>query len=205
MVVLVSKVAILGGTFDPVHYGHIEMAEIALRELNVDIVLFVPAGEPPFKEGATGSGHRLRMLELAIEGRPNIGISNVEVDREGKSFTIDTLDILDKKFTDTFLLIGADKLNELPRWKDAERLLRTYTIAVLPRVGYNLTCVESLRKKYSASIIELKTAPRDISSTQIRTSLRLDRDAQDLIPARVLDYIKRNNLYLQGDSQNEKY
>ena len=123
----VLRIGILGGTFDPIHLGHLAIAEDALDRLGLDRVIMIPAGRPWLKSGqtVTAADHRLAMVRLAIEGRPGLEVSTIEVDRPGPTYTVDTLVELREELgsqVELYLILGMDSVRELRRWRDPERL-----------------------------------------------------------------------------------
>jgi nicotinate-nucleotide adenylyltransferase len=193
------KTGVLGGTFDPVHTGHLVLAEHAREALGLDIVLFVPAGEPWRKSHRTitPAEHRLAMLRLAIEGNEAFGISDVELRREGPSYTADTLAALaGERLDDAFwFILGADALADLPNWHEPERIVQHAVLAVAPREAQDVNAtvlnIEDLRAR-----IELFDVPRlDISSTEIRARVGAGRSVRYLVPEAVARYIAEHALY----------
>lgn len=190
------RVAVLGGTFDPIHNGHIEVAEIALEQLEVDKVLFVPAGQQPFKEKSTLAKDRFLMILLTLRGHERMKVSRVEIDRPGKSYTVDTLDILAESYPDPILIIGADKLPEISRWRNSEKLIRTYEIALVPRKSYNID--DELVKKLQelgARITILTKEPVELSSTNIREKVSKGKDVSNLLHPLVNTYVNEKPIY----------
>jgi len=134
-----ERLGILGGTFDPVHNGHLRLAEAALAQLSLDRVLFVPAGTPWRKpeRDISPAATRLAMLKLAIKGKKRFEISTAETDREGPSYTVETLAELGSGHpgAELFLVIGEDALTDLPNWREPEQILELAVVAVAPRIG----------------------------------------------------------------------
>ena len=199
--------AVFGGTFDPVHFGHIGLAEYLLKTDRVDRIVFLPAPHPPHKPGIEPApfADRVAMLHFAIGGRPRMSVSELEAERPGPSYTVETLDILKQRYPDERFVwvIGSDSLNQLHLWYQAERLVREYRFLVYPRPDdeADLDLLRSvwpqeLFDKLSAAI--LAGAPEfETSSTAVRERMaRLGSDAcRDMLPPPVLDYIKEHNLY----------
>ena len=193
------RVGVLGGTFDPVHFAHLVLAEQARDALALDLVLFVPAGEPWRKSHrviAPGAD-RLEMLGRAIEGNEAFGISDVELRREGPTYTADTLDALAaERLDDEFwFIVGADALADLPNWHEPERIVRHARLAVAPRDADDaeapLPAIPGIRGR-----IDRFAMPRiEISSTDIRARVAAGRSIRYLVPAAVAAWIAERGLY----------
>jgi len=200
------RIGIFGGSFDPIHRGHLAVAEAAREARRLDRVLFVPAASPPHKESRelAPARHRLAMVRLAIDGRKGFETSTVEVDRGGISFTVDTVDELRSREgpgATWFLLVGSDSLLDLPSWKDVHRLLRDVEIVSLHRRGAPRDAIGRLRSSLSAEEVErlergfLEIEPVDVSATEVRDRARAGRPLDDLVPEPVSAYIVRHELY----------
>ncbi|NLY74049.1 MAG: nicotinate-nucleotide adenylyltransferase [Firmicutes bacterium] len=194
---------ILGGTFDPIHYGHLVLAEKAREAFQLEKVVVVPAAIPPHKIGevTTEAHHRLKMVQLAIEGNPWFEVSTVELDREGPSYSIDTIIELKKNNSgsEAALIMGFDTLLELSSWKNYQHILEESKIITAFRPGYpivtdNLHWPPFLRP-YRERILILEAPLLDISSTWLRVELMLGRSIKYLLPDQVIDYINANGLY----------
>lgn len=188
-----SRFGILGGTFDPPHHGHIAIAETAIRKLKLDKVIFVPAKTPPHKSGVKISSQqdRLAMLKLAVGGREKIEISEMEFDRRGPSYTVDTLAELRRQNPDDdfFFLIGADNISEMEGWHRPEKILEMVKVAAAARPGFSAT------GKFTAMIELFDMIPVNISSTKIRENVRSNRSISGLLPQAVEEYILKHDLY----------
>lgn len=198
---LVGRLGLLGGTFDPIHIGHLVLAEAAAEELRLDLVLFVPAGNPPHKQGRaiTAASHRLRMVELAVAGNPRFAVSTVDLSRSGPSYTADTLALIQGQYPNSrlFFITGADALLEMPTWHKPEEILSRCEVAGASRPGFDLKCLETsaLYHQYS-SRIHLFSAPLlDISSTNLRQRVACGMSIRYLVPDGVYEYIHRHGLY----------
>jgi nicotinate-nucleotide adenylyltransferase len=193
------KVGILGGTFDPVHVAHLVLAEQARDQLALDEVLFVPAGDPWRKthRAITPAEHRLAMLRLAIDGNGAFGISDIELRRDGPTYTADTLEQLaGERLDDGFwFIMGADALSDLPNWREPERIVRHAMLAVSPRDIQEVN-VTALNIPGLAGRVELFGCPRmAISSTDIRARAAAGRSIRYLVPDAVERYIAERGLY----------
>ena len=196
------KIGILGGTFDPVHNGHIEIAMAAMAALGLDQVALMPSGDPPHKTRATDKLDRLRMAELAAEGRPGLYASDLEIRRQGRTYTVDTLSTLAVEHPEvewTYIL-GADALNKLDTWKEFPRIARLCAFAAVSRPG----CDEDLARLraraisscYHTRVDLLPVSGPPLSSTSVRKRVAEGLPIDDSVPAAVADYIRQNGLYL---------
>jgi nicotinate-nucleotide adenylyltransferase len=196
-----GRIGILGGTFDPIHNGHLHIANALRRALDLDRVLWVPAGRPPHKAGQIVSSDRdrLAMLELGLAGSPHDEISKVDIDRSGPSYTADTLECLAERFTPTrlFFLMGEDSLRDLPSWHDPERILRIAELAVAGRPGVEAD-LESVALQVPGVRNRVHVVPMEeiaISSSEIRRRVREHKSIHGLVPAPVEAYIQHHGLY----------
>lgn len=199
-----KKVGIIGGTFDPVHYGHLILAEQARIEASLDYVIFMPAMVQPFKlnmKSAEGD-HRYAMLQEAIAGNPHFSVSRKELDSPEISYTINTLKECRMEFgadTEIYFIIGTDAFLSLEKWYAAEDLLEGFSFAIGTRPGYReeerKALVSHLREQYGTKIIEIQNPEIEISSTDIKNRIREGKSIKYLVPERVEDYIYRNGLY----------
>ncbi len=196
-------VGVLGGTFDPIHLGHLKIAEEARQQLGLDRVLFVPAGRPALKTDRiiTPAHHRTEMVRLAIAGKPYLELSALEVDRLEVSYTVDTLASLQKQFgveAKLFLIAGMDSLLDLPEWREAARLVKLCRLVVFPRTGYkkpDLKALEASIPGLTKSVALLDMEPVDISSTDIRGRVVRGLPIHELVSRAVERYIKEHGLY----------
>ncbi len=192
------KIGVLGGTFDPVHNGHLALAAAARDQCALDLVLFVPAGQPWRKTREITAGeHRLAMLRIAIAGDDTFGISDIELRRAGPTYTADTLDALAaERLDDEFwFIIGADALADLPNWKDPERIVRHATIAVAPRSGAAVDRAIAAVPVLAGRIQPFPMPAVDVSSTEIRRRAESGEALDAMVPAPVAAYIKDHGLY----------
>jgi nicotinate-nucleotide adenylyltransferase len=199
-----KKIGIFGGTFDPVHNGHLILAEQARTDAGLDQVIFMPAMVQPFKlneETAEGE-HRYAMLQAAIAGNPYFTVSGKELDSPEISYTINTLkecrDELGAE-TEIYFIIGTDAFLNLEKWYAAEELLEGFCFAVGVRPGYKeqelKELIGRLREKYGTKIVEINNPEIEISSTGVKERIREGKSIKYLVPERVEDYIYRNGLY----------
>ncbi|RPH93414.1 nicotinate (nicotinamide) nucleotide adenylyltransferase [candidate division KSB1 bacterium] len=193
-----NRIGLFGGTFDPVHYGHLRTVDAARMELNLDRVLMLPNPRPPHKlrEPLTPYEHRKAMLELALQEFPALELSNVEEFAEGPAYTTDTvrrvIAALPKGEHELWLIVGADALIELPHWKDPEALFRDAKVAVLPRMGFDF---KRVNPAYLSRVCVLHSPEIPISATDIRKRLREGIDVKGMLADAVLDYIRNHWLY----------
>lgn len=200
-----AKIGFLGGTFNPIHNGHLKLAENAYNQLNLDKVLIVPSGISYLKENAGVLSKEIRadMTKLAIENVSYCVFSDIEIKREGNTYTYETLEELNKIYPDDdiYFLIGADTLFNLESWKFPDIIFKKCIISVMTRDDSNIDDIikqsDVFRNKYSANIEILNVDKIDISSTRIREliSNKCYDEVRDIIPAKVLKYIIDNNLY----------
>jgi nicotinate-nucleotide adenylyltransferase len=192
------RFGLFGGTFDPVHYGHLRPIEAARHELELPRVLILPNPQPPHKmrEPLTPYAHRKEMLRLALAEFPHLVLADFEEQAVGPAYTTDTvrrvLASLPNEDRELWLIVGMDSLIELPLWKDPEELFRHARVAVLPRPGF---AASDVRSDYFARARLLTTPLVDVSATEIRRRLRHGESIKDLLPETVIEYIRRNNLY----------
>lgn len=191
------KVGILGGTFDPIHIGHLLMAEQALCWYDLDQVWFIPASIPPHKQGKsiTAVHHRIEMVRRAIGHHPDFSIDTRECERAGPSYTIDTLRELQAEYPNVtfFLIMGADTVKDLPNWYKIEEILQITKIIAIQRPGVNLDHLPSHMAERIVWVqdgIEIR-----ISSSFIRTHVRRGRMLHYAVPEGVYQYIKEYSLY----------
>ncbi len=195
-----ERIGIMGGTFDPIHLGHIEMAKAAMAEAKLDRVLMIPTGNPPHKKDIAPAEDRWKMLCAACAQEPLLEPSRVELDRSGVIYTVDTLSILKEQYpkADLFYIIGADTLMELEHWRAAAQVLSMCTFLVCPRAwNHTPAQVRDQHKRLcdiGASIIMLTMEPMDASSTAIREDLAHGRPTPAL-PVPVREYCGVKGLY----------
>ncbi len=198
-----KKIGIMGGTFNPIHIGHLLLGQQALEEFSLDQILFVPSGHSYMKEqsGMTDKYLRYEMCRQAIEEHADFLISDVEVRRSGNSYTYETLEELKKEYpeADFFFILGADNIFDLEAWKYPERILHNCTIltAVRPMDGSERLTeqIAYLEEKYSIRIGLLSMPQMEISSTMIRKRLSQGKTVKYMVPDRVLSFISSHDLY----------
>jgi len=190
------RIGLYGGSFDPVHRGHLLVAQAALEELSLDRLLFIPAAQSPFKPGrvTAPSALRLRWLRLALAGEPRCQVDSLEIDRGGVSYTIETVKQLAERMPTArfYWLIGADHLDQLPMWKDAERLATMVEFVVIDRPGEFLAELPAQFRLH-----RLRGWPFGVSSSQIRTRMRNRLSVRHLVPETVAEALELDPVYLQ--------
>ncbi|MCJ7791038.1 MAG: nicotinate-nucleotide adenylyltransferase [Dehalococcoidia bacterium] len=195
------NIGILGGTFDPIHIGHLVVAEEARIKLGLREVLFVPAGQPWLKLGRniTPAVHRVEMVRRAIADNPNFKLCTLEVERPGPSYTVDTLAMLRKQLgseASLFFILGRDTLAELPLWKEPEKLVQLCRLVVVPRLGSkDLKHLETAIPGLLDKVIQLDMPVIGISSSGIRQRIAQGLPIRYLVPAEVEKYITEHKIY----------
>lgn len=195
------KRGVLGGTFDPVHRAHLELAECAQEQLALESILWIPAGDPWRKKGRTiaPAKDRLAMVRLAVEHEPAWSVSIIELERKGPSYSVDTLEELRElhKGDTVTLLLGQDALEDLPNWHEPERLIQLTTLAVAVRGDKKQTGVEleALLPGLSKRVTWLGMPQLPFSATQIRTLASKGTPLEGFVPSTVEAYIRKHHLY----------
>lgn len=186
------KIGILGGTFNPIHLGHLILAEEAREKLSLDKLIFVPTCIPPHKESSDVALalDRYKMLRLAVRSNKYFAVSDIEIKRKGPSFTIDTLRALKKVYAqeELYFITGSDLLNYLDDWKDLCEVIEMVKFIVATRPGYPL-------EKIPAYIKTVAIRAVDISAFEIRSCIKENKSFRYLVPEAVFDYINKNRLY----------
>lgn len=198
-----EKIGIMGGSFNPVHTGHLLLAQFAWYTFGLSRVIFIPVGEHAFKgsSGLASGEDRLAMLRLATAKDPHFEVSDMEIHREGVTYTIDTLRCLQKEIPngDFYFITGADIVFELERWREAEALMAEAAFITAFRPGYSdrrmLKAMDELKNKYHARFLKLETPRVEISSTGIRGNIRRGMPVRYLVPESVADYLETHQLY----------
>ena len=197
------KIGVLGGTFDPVHLGHLMVAEEARVSLGLSEILLVPAGQPPLKPShpITPAEHRLQMLRLAIADRPYFKVSAMEIERPGPSYTVDTIAELRRQYDskdEIFFILGWDSLAQLPQWREPSRLIKMCYLVAVPRPGYQRPDLEALEASIpgiSRRVVFLEKPQIDISASAIRERAARGLSLRRLVPEPVAEYIRQHKLY----------
>lgn len=200
-----KKYGIFGGSFNPIHYGHLMICEYIKEEMGLDKVIFIPTGNPPHKELELSAEDRYEMVRLAISPNPDFEISDIETTRVKKSYTVDTIRELKKIYKEEklYFLIGLDSLFQLKTWMKIGDLSQEIEFVVALRPGYldkeeiNKE-IDFLRENFGTKINLIKTPLYEISSTDLRDRIREGKSLRYLIPKKVLDYIEESGFY-KGD------
>jgi nicotinate-nucleotide adenylyltransferase len=197
------RIGVFGGTFDPIHLGHLAAARCIQTVLKLDKVIFVPAGEPWMKAGTPVSPvkDRVEMVRLAVARRKAFELSTIEADRPGPSYAVDTMDILLKQLGSgaaLFFLLGSDALADIAKWKEPQRLLQVCQLVTFARPGFGLPAINDLEASVpgiSQRVVFVEVPQRDIRATAIRQRVAEGRSIQRLVPRAVERYIVERGLY----------
>lgn len=196
------RLGVFGGTFDPIHLGHLRAAENALECLALDRVAFIPAGTPPHRPDPISPAlDRYAMAALATAGHPRFTVSDVELRREGPSYTVDTVASLRRENPDdqVFVIVGSDTFPEMATWKERERLMALCTVAVVARPGEGPETAgpgaEAASLEGSSGVARVEGPGLAISASAIRRRVRQKRSVRYLVPEAVADYIAKRALY----------
>jgi nicotinate-nucleotide adenylyltransferase len=199
------NIGVLGGTFDPIHIGHLKVAEEAIARLDLPRILFIPAGQPWLKLNNANAispvQHRLAMVRLGIAGNPRLKLSTIEIERPGPSYTIDTIAQLQSQLgagDEIFFILGWDNLSQLPQWHEPRRLIEMCRLVAVPRVDFPLPDLPALEKSLPGITerVILFDRPRiDINASEIRRRAAQGLSISDFVPKAVESYIKEHGLY----------
>jgi nicotinate-nucleotide adenylyltransferase len=215
----VTKIGLFGGTFNPIHSGHLRAGEITKEKFSLERIIYIPSYIPPHKESGDIAApfHRLKMVELACAPYPRFLSSSIEIDAEGTSYSILTLSKLARQFprSSIFFILGVDAFLEIESWKDYERLLERFFFIVISRPGYSLEEAKKVGEgKYRRKVYEIEKSGKvkdtlfssysiyllpiralDIASTEIREKVKKEESIKGLVPDQVEVYIRENKLY----------
>lgn len=196
------RVGVLGGTFDPIHIGHLVAAEEVRAQLGLDRVVFVPAGLPPHKltNHVSPVEHRLTMVKLAVAGNPYFTVSRVDIDRFGPCYTVDTIELLRAELgpdVELYFILGSDSLADVATWHKPERLIRLCRLAVVERPGYRVDMeeLEHMLPGITSRVHFINSPQLAISSTDIQRRVRQGLPIKYQVPEAVEDYIYEHGLY----------
>lgn len=205
-----KKIGIMGGTFDPIHVGHLILGEKAYEQLHLDKVWFMPSGNPPHKqnrEGCASDEQRVEMVKRAISGNPHFELSLIEMNEEGYTYTYRTLETLKEQNPDTdyYFIIGADSLYNFATWKEPARICAACTIVAASRNHIPVRSLDQqmtyLSQQYQGCFIRLDTMNIDVSSRHLRQWLKEGRSLRYYVPDDVISYIRENHIYTTGGIQ----
>ncbi len=194
------RLGVMGGTFDPIHHGHLLTAEEALWQFELDEVVFVPTGQPWMKEDreVSPAEHRYLMTVIATASNPRFSVSRIEVDREGPTYTVETLRALKERQpndVDLYFVTGADAILEIFHWKDTEEILSLAHFIAATRPGYDLAHFEEEAPSAHPNVSVMNIPALAISSTDIRVRVKEGRPIRYLVPEGVKNYIEKAGLY----------
>lgn len=198
-----KKIALFGGTFDPIHMGHLIIAEYVRESLELDKVVFIPSGNPPHKKGkkVTEEYIRYKMVELAVKGNDGFVVSDMELNKDTYTYTYKTLQQLKAKYDDIsiFFIIGADTVLDILTWKEYEKVFKLCNFVAVARPGYDESevkrMISRLEDTYNAHITIVETPLIDISSTEIRNRIAEGKTIKYLVADNIIEFINKNNLY----------
>ena len=197
------KIGVLGGTFDPIHNGHLAVAEEARAYLNLNEVIFLPAGQPWMKSDRSISParHRTAMIGLALQARPYFKSSTIEIEHQGPSYSVNSIAELKAQAvepTDWYFILGWDNLSKIPQWREPAKLIEMCFLAAVPRPGYerpNMKKLEAALPGISKKVILMDKPRLEISATDIRNKVAQGIPIGSLVPPAVEKYIRENGLY----------
>lgn len=198
-----KRIGLFGGTFDPIHYGHLNLASEIKKQLSLDEILFIPNNKNPFKHDQQKQQrkHCYKMVQEAIKNYPGFKVTDIEIQRDGTSFTIDTVNTLLEDYpAEYYFIIGADILESLENWKNIEELLHkvTFVVADRPKNHHPQDIkgrIDYLNQKFNTNILHIKIKESDVSSTIVRDKVKNGQSIINLTPVEVIQYINRNHLY----------
>ncbi|MFC1942026.1 nicotinate-nucleotide adenylyltransferase [Chloroflexota bacterium] len=197
------RIGVLGGTFDPVHIGHLKMAEEAKTSLELSAIIMVPAGQPLLKSAhpITAAEHRLQMLQLAVANIPHFQVSIMEIERPGPTYTVDTIENLQTHYgndDEIYFILGCDSLSRFAEWREPVRIIQMCYLVAVPRPGCQPPDIEALEADIpgiSRRVMFLDKPKIDISASEIREKVARGLSIRDLVPGQVEEYIWRKKLY----------
>ena len=196
-----EKIGVIGGTFNPIHLAHLYIAYEAKHQLNLDKIIFMPAGSPPHKrdKNILGASLRYNMVKEAIEGYEDFIISDYEIRKQGYSYTFETLEYLKNNDNELYFITGADCLLDIEKWKEPEKIFKVSNFVVFSRGGYKteelILQKSKIDKKYNTSINFLDIIDLEISSSVIRERIKNGKRVDFFLPESVLNFIIDNNIY----------
>ncbi len=196
-----NKIGILGGSFDPVHFGHLAAAEAVRCAFGLDKIIFIPSSSPPHKFNMTSEKDRLEMTKLGVLGNENFLASDLEI-REKFSYTIETIRFIKANSNaEIYFIIGSDQLLQAPGWKDSSELMELCRFICVTRPGYDIPSDEKIKAQYTKGLDFLEIPALDISSSEIRKNVYYGKPVRYLIPYLIIEYIEKENLYKNNFSK----
>lgn len=204
------KIGIMGGTFNPIHFGHLLLAENAFEYFQLDDLIFLPTGDPPHKANnqIVDKYRRLEMVQMAVEDNLHFDVSTLEIERKGYSYTVDTLKELVSKKPENkyYFIIGADSLEQFTQWKDFKTIFKLCKLIVACRENYDIDTIKKIiadyEDKYNAIIHILSMPQIDISSSEIRKRVEESKTIKYMLPKDIEHYIVMNKLYKSDSFKN---
>ncbi len=198
-----GRIGLLGGTFDPIHNAHLYMGKLCIDELNLDKVIYIPAGITPHKTYIADIGARYEMVKLAISGNERFSVSDYEIKKETPSYSVETVDYFKKLYPgdEIVFILGEDSLDYVEKWHNAQKFLKMCSFAVIARGGFESDIdakINMLKEKYGATVYNVCSRELEISSSNIRDMIREQENVKHLVPQVVLDFIDKHKLY-QGE------
>ena len=198
------NIGVLGGTFDPIHLGHLAIAEEVRARLDLAEIIFIPTGLPWLRASSPSAAaeHRVQMVRLAIANKPYFKLSTLEIERAGPSYSVDTIAELQEQLGDKdklFFILGYDSLATLPQWREPAQLIKMCRLVAVPRPGYSAPDLKKLEAKIPAlsqRVILLEKPEIDISAREIRNRVAHGLSVRRLVPEPVDRYIKQHRLYM---------
>lgn len=199
-----KRVGIMGGTFNPIHNGHLLLAQRAYEQILLDKVLFMPSGHSYMKKNVLETQKRVDMVDLAIKSHPHFELSLVEAQKKGDTYTFETLEYLKALHLDTqyYFIIGADILFQIEQWRNPEKIFQMAVLVCAVRDDYDFAAIQekgSILAASGADIIYLNMPKSDISSTDIRAKVKNNQSILKLVPTEVAHYIEQEHLYYEED------
>lgn len=198
----VQRIGIMGGTFNPIHYGHLVAAEWSREALDLSRVFFIPSAQPPHKDaaGIVSAEHRLQMVKLALTDHAQFEALDIELQRSGPSYTVDTLEELSRRLinSELYFIMGMDAFLDLPDWKDPARIAAISRLVVVTRPGYGFqldAAYDTILSRPHRQLIQLEIPGLHISASDIRHRIASSRTVRYLLPADVEAYIYHHQLY----------
>lgn len=196
----IKKIGIMGGTFNPIHNGHLTLAQAAYKTFSLDKILFMPSGKSYMKQHVLENEKRVAMVAKAIESIPYFELSTIEVERPGNTYTYETLQQLIQHNPDTkyYFIMGADSVFHIEKWKNPDVIFKLSTLICMMRDDYDLADIKEKGTELTqqgADILYLNVPKIDISSTDIRNRIKLHQSISDLVPEKVEKYILQEHLY----------
>ncbi len=188
------KIGLFGGTFNPIHSGHIATAGFVLNEFKLDLIYFIPAYQTAYKQFGSNASYRKKMIRLALKNNKNFKLNLIELKNKGISYTCDTVKNLYNKKDRFYLILGDEWLTEFNKWNNFQDIFKYAKLIIVNRTSKKSHLVRPL-EKYKTEILFSKNPVIDISSSLIREFIQKEKDIKDMVPEKVYEYIKKHELY----------